>query len=178
MPAFIKYTTAKENEHYIELVNLCVASLQKHGCFRKEDMIAAAGLNVFSHAIQWDFVQRMLEEKHKIEVVAVAAKFFKLTKGEKEALEYIRLNEYMAKGHGKRTVGYVSAKENNGKWYAKQVENRAAISRGWELALERDLKRLDSPEYQKLLSDDLKEEVDRVRQDILSSIFIGEEGRH
>jgi hypothetical protein len=124
---WVKYEKAKASALYHELEKICIDRLAAHGAFEKDEVTAAAGMEVFADAIRWDYIARMITDSGGGQLIPMAGSFFKRHKAA-HALEFP--GKYIATGHGKKTEGYALANRENGHFVIYRLVQKQNIEAG------------------------------------------------
>ena len=125
--SYLRRTDAMLCPVHNAILNKCADDLELSGRFKKEDVIDLLGFKAVAASIRWDYIVEFLREQQFVEVVPMAASFWKQ---HKKADRVINPEKFMASGHGKKTVGYASVELDNGIYAIKKLEHKKAMANG------------------------------------------------
>lgn len=134
MMKYLRFEKAMQSKVYRELVDEAMMILSDFGVFAKQDVINRAGYDAIADDIRWDYVRRIIEDSHDTELIPLAPRYFKRHKHDEE----VRFTElYVAKGNGKKTVGYATACEENGHFVIHRIKFKKKLADAFMKSAER-----------------------------------------
>jgi len=129
-PKNLRRDVAFSDVHHQAVLQACIAELNAHSCFSKDEIIAGLRYHAIAPAIRWDYVVEWLEDRHiagcGFTLVAVSGRFFAEKVWSKSVFSGldksgnptsdadVLAGRYTATGHGKKTAGYCLAKLHGG----------------------------------------------------------------
>lgn len=134
MAKFLRFDKAVQSKVYSEIVQECEIKLEDKGYFAKIDVIDGAGYDAIADDIRWDYVRRMIEERHETELIPLAPSYFKRHRRDEEKQF---TEKFVARGNGRRTVGYANASEQNGHFVIHRIKIKTKMSVAFATSAER-----------------------------------------
>ena len=134
MAKYLRYSAALASKVYLEIVMQAELRLADHGTFSKHEVVKDSGFEPFESEIRWDYVRRMIEEKHDTELIPLAPSYYR-RHSKQEELEFTE--KFVAKGNGRHTVGYCVASERNGHFVIHRLELKMRMANAFIESAER-----------------------------------------
>jgi hypothetical protein len=128
MSKFLRYRIAVQSKVYQELVEETERQLVEIGHFAKINVANRAGYAAVFDDIRWDYIRRMIEEKHNTELIPLGPAFFK-RHIKKEEVSFTE--KFVARGNGRGTVGYAIASEQNGHFVIHRLNLKIKMSKAF-----------------------------------------------
>lgn len=130
MSKFLRYSTAVQSRVYRELLEEAELRLIEIGHFAKIDVTDRVGYSAIADDIRWDYIRRMIEEKHKTELIPLGPAFFKRHKREEE-INPMFTEKFVARGNGRGTVGFALASKENGHFIVHRLKLKTKMSKAF-----------------------------------------------
>ena len=114
-------------------------SLELNGSFCKERVLEECSIAI-EDPVRWDYIREFIEMDEAVELLPVAASYFKRHDIKDEIVNPTR---YIATGHGKKTAGFVSVTTENDHLAVRRVEIKEHCAVGVVNAFQRLLEEVE-----------------------------------
>ena len=125
---YLRFEKAVASIIYVTVVKEAELRLEDHGTFIKDDVIRRVGYDAIGDDIRWDYVRLIIERKHDTELIPLAPSFLKRHKKEEE-LKFTE--KFIARGNGRRTIGYANACPQNGHFIIHRLRTKLKTAEGF-----------------------------------------------
>ena len=129
MAKWMRKTSALKCKVHQAIVDEAIAQLELQQVFSKQQVLEKTGYEMISDSIRWDYIREFVEDRTKLELVPVSAKFFAYRE-HKKAIAESAMQRLIASGYGKKTAGYASTRCLNGALAKKRLEQKKAVTEG------------------------------------------------
>ena len=134
---YLRFEKAVVSVIYITIVKEAELRLEDHGTFIKDEVIRRVGYDAIGDDIRWDYVRLIIERTHDTELIPLAPSFMKRHKKEEE----LRFTEkFIARGNGRRTIGYANACPQNGHFVIHRLKTKLKTAEGFTKSADRTRK--------------------------------------
>jgi hypothetical protein len=131
---YLRYEKAIASKVYREIVDECVVRLNDHGTCIKQDVLDRTGYDAVSDDLRWDYIRRMIETSYDTELIPLAPSFMKRHRKQEEITFTER---FVARGNGRRTIGYANASQQNGHFVIHRMMMKTKMAKGFTESAER-----------------------------------------
>lgn len=130
----LRYKTCLESDVYQRIVDEAVAMLEHNGVFVFTDVLEKTKLGVIADAIRWDYVRRIIEDRHDTDLYPLGPAYLKRhAKSDETRFP----NKFIAGGNGRNTVAYANVSEENAHFVLVRLKRNETMAQAYDKAATR-----------------------------------------
>lgn len=133
MVKFLRFAKAQSNHVYMEIADYAVERLIANGFFIRDEVLERTGYDA-GFDIRWDYVRRIIEEKHDTELIPLGPRFLSRHQLQDEQQFTER---FIAGGNGRKCVAYANATQKNGHFILMRLKVKGRIADGLAKSVQR-----------------------------------------